>query len=146
MIYPLVKTLEHSVLGVSVGAIQFDESRWPLVILTFDGVPTDAEFEAYLAQTLLLYARKQRHAYVVDTRKGGLLPRGQRQRQGEWLKEHKDLLALYSAGTAIVMTSSVLRFVLATIYLIQPPFVPTEIFATIEQATSWVEGCLKEPS
>jgi hypothetical protein len=73
----------------------------------------------------------------------GLLPRGQRQRQGEWLKEHKEVISLYSAGTAIVMTSSVLRFVLATIYLIQPPFVPTEIFATMEQATAWVDECLK---
>jgi hypothetical protein len=128
-----------------MGAIHFDESRWPLVILAFDGIPTDKEFEAYLSQMLLFFHRRERHGYVVDTRRGGLLPRGQRQRQGEWLKEHKELITLYSTRTAIVMTSPVLRFVLATIYLIQPPFVPTEIFSTMEQATAWVEGCLKEP-
>jgi hypothetical protein len=124
-------------------SIEVNVERWPLVVVVFDGTPTQRDFDAFLGATLGILHRKQKHAYIVDARKGTMLPREMRQQQGEWLKTHKALIQSYSLGSAVVLKSSVLRFVLATIYLIQPPVSPTENFTTIEEATAWIQKILK---
>jgi hypothetical protein len=125
-------------------AIHIEDSRWPLVVLTFEGHPSDEDFSRYLGEMFGLLSRQERHAYVIDARRGALLSRALRRQQGEWLKEHKAAIQRFSLGTGVVIGSGVLRFVLATIHLIQPPIAPTVILPTIEEATAWAETRLRE--
>jgi hypothetical protein len=126
-----------------LSSIRVEDSRWPLVVVTFDGAPSEEEFSRYLEEMLGLLSRQERHAYVVDARRGTLLPRELRQRQGEWLRENKDEIRRHCLGTAVVINSGVLRFVLTTIYLIQAPVTPTVNFPTLEEATAWAEKQLR---
>jgi hypothetical protein len=126
-----------------LGSIQINTQRWPLIIVSFEGIPTQKEFDAYLDTMLGILNKQEKHGYVIDATRGGVLPRELRHQQGVWLKKYRDITTTYSLCTAIVLKSSALRFVLATIYLIQPPVVPTENFATLEEGIAWVEKNLK---
>lgn len=124
-------------MGENTGSIQIDESRWPLVLITFQGVPSDEVFDEYLAGMRRLLDKKEKHVYLLDGRKGGLLSREQRIKQGRWLKENKEDIVLYSLGAAVVLNSAVLRFVLTTIFLIQSPLAPQVVVSTMEEGRAW---------
>ena len=127
-----------------LGSVEINDRRWPIVVLIFEGVPSEEAFDSYLRELDRIYARGQRHVTIVDARKGGLIPRSMRRRQGEWLKENREVIERYSIGTVTVLGSPVLRFVLATIYLIQPPVVPNVIVSTWEEGLSWALAQLQK--
>lgn len=123
---------------MSTGSISIDDKHWPLVVLTFDGAASGEAFQRYLDGMSALLARKQPHGYLLDGRDGAMMGPTERKLQGEWLKKNKDALKLYSRGTASVIRSAPVRFVLSAIYLIQAPVVPTESFATVDEAYAWL--------
>lgn len=120
------------------GDIRFDDRHWPLVIVTFDGAAPRPVFDRYLERMESYLQRKERHFYLLDGREGAMLGSAERAVQGEWLKRHKPELQKYSAATALVLRSAAVRFVLTAIYLIQAPMVPTETFATVDDAYAWL--------
>src|SRR5262245_5373796 len=54
-----------------MGSIHIDDSRHPLVTITFDGVVPDAEFESYLRAVTKQLERKQKNVTILDARKAG---------------------------------------------------------------------------
>lgn len=104
----------------------------------YQGSPSKSSFDAYLADMDRCLARKQRHGYLLDGREGAMLDGAQRDAQGAWLRERKDPLRQYSAGTGLVVRSAAVRFLLSAIYLIQPPVAPTSTFATVDEAYRWL--------
>ncbi len=120
-----------------MGAIHIDDSRHPLVIVTFTGVATDAEFETYLDEMKRNLERRRPTAMVLDATNAGSTPPTHRRRQAEWLKEHEALLKQYSAGTAFVITSPLVRGALTAILWVQPMPASHTVVATRHEAEKW---------
>src|SRR5262245_11370118 len=90
-------------------AIELDEDRWPLVLITFRGVVPDTEFDAYLDAMERVLSRGGPVVAVVDTREGGVLSAGQRRRQAEWYQERAEVLRSTNLGTAFVIDRTAIR-------------------------------------
>ena len=117
--------------------VRIDEAAWPLVIVHFDGTPTDEEFAAYLGHFDGVLARQTPYAVIIDASRGATAPFAQRRQQAEWLKRHKDDLKQYCRGSAFVLASMAMRAVLSTIFLLSPLPVPQQVCATLEDAKAW---------
>lgn len=126
-------------------APRIDTSRPPLFVVTFDGIPSEAEFDAYLATTTrLLIARKQKTVTIVDSRRSGRVPASLRKKQAEWLKQYENLLTTYSVGTVFVIDSPLVRGALTAILWLQPLPTAHAVVATLAQAESWAVERLRE--
>lgn len=120
------------------GDIRIDDQHWPLVVVTFEGHAPPAAFGKFLTRMEECLARRERHAYLLDGRRGAMIDAQARQAQAEWLKRWRVELKQYSVATALLIDSAAVRFVLSAIYLIQAPVAPTETFATIDEAYAWL--------
>lgn len=120
------------------GNIRLDDRLWPLVVVVYEGAPTKGVFERYLADMERCFARAEKHGYLLDGREGAMLGPDERAAQGAWLKRHKDAARRYSVGTALVVRSAAVRFMLSAIYLVQKPVSPTETFANVDDAHAWL--------
>lgn len=118
--------------------IRIDDRHWPLVVVTFEEAVSDEAFETYLAGMHRCLARGEPHGYLVDARKGTMISGPQRAAQSAWLKRHEVDIKRYSVGTAVVLRSAALRFVLSAMYLLQAPITPTESFGTVDEAHAWL--------
>lgn len=119
--------------------IRFDETRFPIVVVTFAGTATDAEFHAYLAAMSRMIRKKQVTATILDASEAGSTPAVQRRLQAEWLKINAELLRVYSAGTAFVITSPLVRGALTAILWVQPMPSPHTVVGTLGQAEAWAK-------
>jgi hypothetical protein len=121
-----------------MGSIRVDDSRFPLVVTTFDGPVSDAEFEDYLqATTKKTLARQTRNVVIVDASGATRPPASQRKRQAEWLNENQALLKQYNLGTVFVISSALIRGGLTAIFWLAPMPSPTTVLATYSQAVAW---------
>jgi hypothetical protein len=128
-----------------MAAPRIDVSRHPIVVVTFDGLATDREFEEYLAaMTKLVLDRRQPNVTILDARASGRSPATQRKKQADWLKQHDQLLRRYSLGTAFVITSPLVRGVLTAILWVQPMSTPHTVVATLDEADRWAREKLRE--
>ena len=127
-----------------MSSIEFDDSRFPIVRVTFVGVVTSEEFERYLDSMTKLLLRRQMNVMVLDASRAGLSPPIQRRRQAEWMKEHDAELRRYSKGTAFVITSTLVRGALTAILWLQPMPTPHVVVSTIEEAETWARSKLRD--
>lgn len=119
-------------------AIELDEARWPLVLITFRGVVPDTEFDAYLDGLERILLRGGPAVAVVDTREAGLLPGAQRRKQAEWYRDRAEALRSTNLGTAFVIDSTAIRGVLTAMLWLAPLPQPYHVAATFEDAERWV--------
>lgn len=123
-------------------SIQLEDAHWPLLLVRFDGTPTDEEFERYLDQMTTMLALRQRHAIVLDATAAHFTPMSQSRMQAHWIRAHKTELEELTAGTAIVFSSRLFRVVVASVFMIQPPPTPYATFGTLGEATRWAAAQL----
>lgn len=128
-----------------VAAITIDDSRHPLVLVTFAGTATDAEFQSYLErmETLVLQ-RRETNCTILDASRAGDTPAKQRRMQAEWLKRNDALLKAYSVGTAFVITSPLVRGLLTAILWLTPMPTAHVVVASIDEAEAWARARLRE--
>ena len=126
------------------GTVVVEDKHWPLVVVVFDGTPTPEAFAGFLAKMESLLRRGQRHAYLLDGRRGSMLGTTELRLLTDWLKRLKTELKTQSAGTALVVDSAAVRFVLSAVYLVQPPVAPTESFQTVGEAYAWLTQRMRE--
>jgi hypothetical protein len=124
-------------------AISFDEMRYPIVVVTFVGLATDVEFDNYLRGLDEIFARRQKVVTIVDATLAEITPAGQRQKQAAWLKTNVDVLRRYSLGTALVFTSPIFRFVLSTMFVVQPLPTPYVVVGQLDDALVWASTQVK---
>ena len=124
--------------------IQFDESRFPLVIGSFGATTGPEELEAFLTRLIALLARG-RHAFVLDASQAGPLPALLRRRQAEWNAENTTTIIRRSAGVAIVVTSTLVHGTVTAIHWLQPPPYPFTIVAARADGEAWCLERLKRP-
>lgn len=126
------------------GNILIDESRRPLIHVSFEGPPSDAEFAAYLERMTRMLELRERTVVVLDGREAGRTPAKQRRMQAQWLDEQRETLREFSLGTAFVINSSVTRGILTAIFWVSPLETPHTIVATYEEAEDWAFERLRE--
>jgi hypothetical protein len=127
-----------------MSAIRIDDSEWPILVVTFVGVPSAGDFAAYLAGLDERLARGVPYAVILDARHAGVQPGRQRQQQAEWMKQNKEQLQRYLRGCAFVFSSPLLRIVLQGIFYLQPLPSAWMICGTLEEARRWAEARLAE--
>ena len=125
----------------------FDESRWPVVIVTPPPTPLDeAGLEAHCKQAFGYFERGQSFAWVFDVRKAAQLTASQRRIIAEATDasrmRHPDL----SCAAAVILSSAVQRGVVKAINWMTRQPVPTEVFATVEQGVAWASAYLATAS
>lgn len=129
-----------------MGSIRVDVTGFPLVVVTYEGMVDDAEFDAYLAELDRHVLRRQRCAFVFDARNAGRSPATQRRKQAEWMKANDEVLRSYSAGYAFVISSPLVRGALTAILWLQSLPAPFTVVATFSEAERWARAQLQSPS
>jgi hypothetical protein len=120
-----------------VGSIRIDESRFPLIVVTFVGSQDEAEFSAYLEGMTAFAERRLRAVTVFDATRAGPTPATQRARQGAWLKKYRSIIQEYSCGSVFVIRSPLVRGALTAILWIAPIPGAHTVVGTLEEAERW---------
>lgn len=120
-----------------IAHIQVDETRRPLLVVTFTGVATDEEFNAYLDAQTRVVRRRQLTVTLIDAMNAGQLLPSHRKQQAEWQRQHTDILKEYSLGTAFAISSPIVRGFLTAILWVQPLPHPHHITASRADAECW---------
>jgi len=126
-----------------MGSIHVSDREFPLLVVTFEGSVDDQEFDRYLAQLDALWQRKTRSVIVLDATKATRSTPTQRRKQADWLKENELLLRAYSAGTAFVISSPLIRGGLTAILWLQSLPTPHVVVGTLREAEHWARAQLQ---
>ncbi|HLM42500.1 MAG TPA: hypothetical protein VK458_01480 [Myxococcaceae bacterium] len=122
----------------------FDDSRWPLLILQFPKTLSTRGQEACLA-TLVDYLRRgDKVLLLMDLSRIGMVPLDQRWRQVEWFEEHEHLLRERVLGTALILTSPLVRLAISAMLYFKPLPLPLATFDVPASAEAWVAERLQE--
>ena len=123
------------------------EKQGPLIITTFWGKATDAEYAAYLDEMTAIIERTrhqpQRQVVINDTTRWLNSNAVQRRMQADWMLKYDAEMRFKTAGVAFVITSSLVRAGLNAIFWFAPLPCPHKIVATLEEAVAWAEEALK---
>ncbi len=92
--------------------IDIDENRWPIVIITLSGKESHKDIGDFLLKLEAYQSRDEDFCFVMDLREIHRLPQDARDQLISWLKE-TDLHQL--AGTAVVVSSSLMRVYLSSV-------------------------------
>ncbi len=125
------------------GSIELDESHWPLAISTLVGRPTTEMVEAYVGQLTRMHMRGERFVCLIFIR----LSRpdfAHVTRLGAWTKQNQELSRQWNVGSAIVLGSPAMRFIMSAFYLVAVPPSPTSVFEEPEKAKAWLRRRLTE--
>ncbi|PTL84581.1 hypothetical protein [Vitiosangium sp. GDMCC 1.1324] len=117
--------------------ITFDDSLWPLLVVRFSGTPTNQQFEEYLSKRGAYLERKQKHTLIYDTVSFRVLTNEQRQRQINWLKERAGPMKEFSLGSALIITSPVVRLTLSIVLQFSQAHMPYHAARSLPEAASW---------
>ena len=124
--------------------IDIDETRRPIIHVTFVGDPSDAEVDRFLvAMRAHILARKQKTVTIYDLTRIGGTTAAQRRRQAEWVAENAESLRATSLGVVFVIRSAVARGVLTSILWTQPLPQPHAIVTTLAEADLWAREKLR---
>lgn len=116
-----------------------------IVVVTFaDFDPTEEQFERYLSGMLSIYEDKQDLIFLLDGTKAKYLSSKYRIRQGQWLKENKELIQRKCLKHIYVINNAIVKFILHGIFLVQKPYVDYSIETSLEEALSNAQQCLEE--
>ncbi len=117
--------------------IRTDKSQWPIIVHTSEGVMGPEDTRVLLDELDQIMARKERHVCVFDSTRLSKFQIGDRDRIVKWMKDNDAALRLYSAGTAAVLASGALRFVISSVLLVYRPASPIKCFAELDPAFAW---------
>ena len=121
--------------------IEFDDSAWPVVKVTYSSNVDEGEFETLLDLVSGCQSRALREgqmlALIYDATSGYSASARVRRRQAEWIEEHKQATKDACAGIAFVFDSVVVRGVLTAILWMSEVHAPHKVFGTLEAASEW---------
>jgi len=114
-----------------------------VIVVRYDGVPTDAMATAYLERYTELVQRGVPYTAVFATQISARMPSAsQIRRQAAWVKEHRLLTQQYCKGLAFVLRSPAMRGVLRALLTMQP-FAAEHIVVRDEaEAIAWARARL----
>jgi hypothetical protein len=120
--------------------IRLDISHWPVVIISPTFHVTDQSIVDFMGSYFeFLESKKERYAVVMDLTQRTNMTKSQRKILIDGMNKRKEFTRQYSAGTAVVFSSAVIRGILMSLFWLFEPNYPMEICNTIEEALSWCQ-------
>lgn len=127
-----------------MGQVIFDESEKPLMRMTYQGVPDEAEWKRHIA-TMSDWARRgEVYGVVIDAREVGRIPATQRRGIMDWITRDKAHLRANCAGGAMVFASPLQQGLWTAISWVTPSPIPVKMFSDVPSAEAWVRAQLDE--
>ncbi|HEX3771641.1 MAG TPA: hypothetical protein VHV30_12275 [Polyangiaceae bacterium] len=127
-----------------MASIVVDDSRFPLVRVTFDGAVADHVFDAYLHALSRVLSRRAKNVIVFDALRAPPPTAKERAKQAAWLKQHRDVIERFSCGSAFVIKSAIVRGGLTAILWIAPIPGAHTVVATVAEAEAWALARLRD--
>lgn len=116
---------------------ELDESAWPIVVVRWPRELSLADIDAHFADIRDLGARGERMALILDMSESGVLSHMQRRHAAAHLAGLYQSIGEQIAGVAHVITSPVVRGMLASVYWLAPPPFETRVVGTVAEAVAW---------
>ena len=126
------------------GAVTFDDSLWPLMVVRITGELSPRQFEDYLSRSTRSLQRQERHVCIFDVSALQQVSTEQRQRQVEWLKQNEALMRQTVLGMAYIVTTPLVRLAMGVVFHFKPPPVPYAVVSHLEAAGAWAAMRLDE--
>lgn len=123
--------------------LEYDETRFPLVLVRPRGRATDADLDGLLVALKRPLLRREKYVEIFDATHTDPGTSTQRRRIAEWMRAHANLISTYSVGTVIVVPSALVRGALTAIFWIQPMPCPHAVASTMAEAERWAEEKLR---
>ncbi len=116
-----------------------DDRYFPLVVNTIPERIQAEHLPAFFAKTEAILRRRQPYVTISDVTACRELPNAMvRKALADWSKEFDPLMKQYSAGSAIVITSPLVRGGLTALFWLAPPPYPQQVVATLNEAVDVV--------
>ncbi len=126
--------------------IEYDDSRWPLVLIRYKAMVDEREFPTLLETQIASLQRglreKTRICFIYDASLGYSASPKVRKLQAQWLETNMALLRLVTAGAVMVFTSPLTRGVLTAILWVTSIPYPITVVATVPEAEEWCNARL----
>lgn len=127
-----------------MGSIQVLTDQWPIVLHVSEGSPTDAQYDAYVREATAILLRREPHVVIMDTTGLDQVSAYGRTFKKGWIEEYGELLRAHCLGTALVLSSPIMRFISSTLMLIRPFPTPYFVCETVQEALVWARQRLEE--
>lgn len=121
-----------------------DDSRFPMIRVTWPSVTTDEFLDRYMAFVVGRLVERVRFAIVLDGRVATGASRLQQLRIGELLETHRHLTAPFLV-MALVIGNPLGRATLQAINALHPPPFPQRVFSNTDEGLRWAELELSAP-
>jgi len=127
-----------------VASIRIDESRWPLVVISWPAEELDDDaVEAFIAASEARLARRQIHLSLHDGVRAGGISSRHRKQLAEHARAVEPLLREYMVAAAIVSQSALVHGVVTAINWLTPPVFPQKVFSDAAEAETWLGNQLE---
>ena len=127
-----------------MGKVIFDESEKPLMRMTYQGVPDDAEWQRHIDVMSEWARRGELYGVVIDAREVGRISPMQRRGIMDWITRDKQHLRAYCAGGALIFSSPLQQGLWTAISWVTPNPIPVKMFSDVPNAEHWVRSQLAE--
>lgn len=120
---------------------QIDDRYFPLVVNIIPERIRAEHLPAFFAKSEAILLRRQPYVTITDASACRELPNAMvRKELADWSKKFDPLMKRYTAGSAIVITSSLVRGGLTALFWLAPPPYPQQVVATLPEAIDVVRG------
>ena len=119
------------------GTLEVDESAFPLVVTTFRGRVTADLIATYLVRVDAWCKSQHQYAAVLDISRTDVPSAAERKHVAGAVAARDDANARYCVGTAVVLTSALLRGAVTAVLWLSPMKHPLTIVATRAEGRAW---------
>ena len=113
-----------------------------LTLQTYNGVPDPVVMENWRSQLEGFFEKKTRYAVITDLTDVRTPDKDIKNRESEWIKQHKPELKEWCIGLALVVPSSVIRIALNAVFWVSPLPHPYAVVSNFGEAYDWIEAAL----
>ncbi len=122
-----------------------DERHAPLYVVSFPASATNEEVTAYCQAVEAWWPRvTEPVAFIVDASRVSSAEATQRQLLADHEKRNRLYTARYHAGSALVVSSQLIRGLITAVYWVAPPNYPHKVVTSRADAEKWVSARLAE--